>query len=69
MLALANKIDGRWDSFQPLFVPFQNGNESFMQGALLNHLWDALIEHCGEAMSGTSEVPDFECENLCELDG
>lgn len=69
MLALANIIDGRWDTFQPLFVPFQNGNETFMQDTLLNHLWDAFVELCDEVMSGTSEVPDLECKNLCELDG
>ena len=69
MLALANIIDGRWDAFQPLFVPFQNGNESFMQDAFLNHLWDALVELCDEVMRGTSVVPDVVSENLCELDG
>ena len=68
VLALANIVDGRWDSFQPLLLPYKNGNESFMQGALLNHLWNALIELCDELMRGSSEVPDVVSENLRELD-
>lgn len=39
-----------------------------MQDALLNHLWNALIELCDEVMRGTSEVPDVVSKNLCEFD-
>ena len=68
MLALANIIDGRRDSFQPLLRPYKNGNETFTQDAFLNKLWNALIEFCGELVRGTRVVPDVEPEDLRELD-
>ena len=60
MLALANIVDGRWDSFQPWLRPNKNGNEIFMQDAFLNEPWNALVEFCDEFVRGTSEVPDVE---------
>jgi len=39
-----------------------------MEDALLDHLWNALIELYDEVIRGTSGVPDVVCENLCELD-
>lgn len=68
MLALANIVDGRRKSFQPILRPYKNGNETFTQNAFLNKLWDALIKFRGDLVGGTSVVPDVESEDLGELD-
>jgi len=68
VLALANIVDGRRDSFQPFLRPYKSGNETFTQDAFLNKLWNAFIKFRGELVRGTSIVPDLESEDLRELD-